>query len=192
MAYNLNASPSHLLHRAQQIAANHSAAALKSAGHIPAPLLFGVNGNDMTNGFEWLLGGDRAWTLDVDVLLLAHPGESRTSVADALAESGGAVERGVAKLFRGKVTPFGSGGPRATQGAVLAAVAIVGLKSLVEHVRLVSLSRPGAVVLVGGGGGRTGVCVEGDWPPEPALRVWHALQACSSCSSTSRSCGRAC
>ena len=44
-----------------------------------------LEGNDMTNGFEWLLGGDRAWTLDVDVLLLAHPGESRTSVADALA-----------------------------------------------------------------------------------------------------------
>lgn len=32
MSFNLNASPSHLLHRAQQIAANHSAAALKSAG----------------------------------------------------------------------------------------------------------------------------------------------------------------
>ena len=32
MAFNLNTSPSHLLHRAQQIAANHSAAALKSAG----------------------------------------------------------------------------------------------------------------------------------------------------------------
>ena len=32
MAFNLNASPSHLLHRAQQIGANHSAAALRSAG----------------------------------------------------------------------------------------------------------------------------------------------------------------
>lgn len=32
MSFNLNSSPSHLLHRAQQIAANHSAAALKSAG----------------------------------------------------------------------------------------------------------------------------------------------------------------
>ncbi|WP_430402993.1 MarR family winged helix-turn-helix transcriptional regulator [Hyphomonas sp.] len=30
--FNLNKSPSHLLHRAQQIAANHSAAALKAAG----------------------------------------------------------------------------------------------------------------------------------------------------------------
>ncbi len=30
--FNLNASPSHLLHRAQQIAANHSADQLKSAG----------------------------------------------------------------------------------------------------------------------------------------------------------------
>jgi DNA-binding MarR family transcriptional regulator len=30
--FNLNASPSHLLHRAQQIAANHSAEALKTAG----------------------------------------------------------------------------------------------------------------------------------------------------------------
>ena len=32
MTYKLNSSPSHLLHRAQQIAANHSASALSSAG----------------------------------------------------------------------------------------------------------------------------------------------------------------
>ena len=32
MTYTLNSSPSHLLHRAQQIAANHSASALSSAG----------------------------------------------------------------------------------------------------------------------------------------------------------------
>lgn len=32
MSFNLNASPSHLLHRAQQIAANQSAASLKAAG----------------------------------------------------------------------------------------------------------------------------------------------------------------
>jgi DNA-binding MarR family transcriptional regulator len=31
-SFNLNKSPSHLLHRAQQIAANHSASALKAAG----------------------------------------------------------------------------------------------------------------------------------------------------------------
>ena len=45
-----------------------------------------LNENDATNGFEWLLGGDRGWGLKADVLLLAHPGESQTSMADALAD----------------------------------------------------------------------------------------------------------
>lgn len=42
-----------------------------------------------TNGFEWLLEGQREWTMDADVLLLAHPGQGRTSVADALADARG-------------------------------------------------------------------------------------------------------
>ena len=42
-----------------------------------------------TNGFEWLLEGQRGWTMDADVLLLAHPGQGRTSVADALEHARG-------------------------------------------------------------------------------------------------------
>lgn len=63
------------------------------------------------------------------------------SLGDVL--ESGAVERGVAKLFRGKVTPFGSAGLRFTQSAALSAIAIVGLKSLLEHTRLLTLSRGG-------------------------------------------------
>jgi 16S rRNA U1498 N3-methylase RsmE len=32
----------------------------------------------------WLLEGDSSWNLGADVLLLAHPGQAATSVADAL------------------------------------------------------------------------------------------------------------
>lgn len=67
-------------------------------------------------------------------------------MTDALLESG-AVERGVAKLFRGKVTPFGSSGLRFTQSAALSAIAIVGLKSLVEHIRLLTLGKEGGCAL---------------------------------------------
>jgi hypothetical protein len=76
-------------------------------------------------------------------------------VSDVLLESG-AVERGVAKLFRGKVTPFGSSGLRFTQSAALSAIVIMGLKSLVEHVRLATLGRQGVE------GRGCGVCVAGE------------------------------
>jgi hypothetical protein len=64
------------------------------------------------------------------------------SSSEVLLESA-AVERGMAKLFRGKVQPFGSSGLRFTQSALLAAVAIVGLKSLVEFIRLQTLGKAG-------------------------------------------------
>ena len=49
--------------------------------------LAGVLGDDEpdTNGFEWLLNGDDGWDRKPDVLLLAHPEVSPTSMADALA-----------------------------------------------------------------------------------------------------------
>ena len=49
--------------------------------------LAGVLGDDApdTNGFEWLLNGDDGWDRKPDVLLLAHPEVSPTSMADALA-----------------------------------------------------------------------------------------------------------
>uniref|UniRef100_A0A383VMJ6 Vacuolar protein sorting-associated protein 51 homolog n=1 Tax=Tetradesmus obliquus TaxID=3088 RepID=A0A383VMJ6_TETOB len=64
------------------------------------------------------------------------------SSSEVLLESA-AVERGMAKLFRGKVQPFGASGLRFTQSALLAAVAIVGLKSLVEFIRLQTLGKAG-------------------------------------------------
>lgn len=53
----------------------------------------------------------------------------------------------MAKLFRGKVQPFGASGLRFTQSALLAAVAIVGLKSLVEFIRLQTLGKAGTAVI---------------------------------------------
>jgi len=44
----------------------------------------GASTSDDTNGFEWLLEGDRGWKTKADVLLIAHPGQGPTSVADAL------------------------------------------------------------------------------------------------------------
>ena len=44
----------------------------------------GVLDKEDTNGFSWLLEGDSAWNLGADVLLLAHPGQAATSVAEAL------------------------------------------------------------------------------------------------------------
>jgi hypothetical protein len=55
----------------------------------------------------------------------------------------GLVERGVAKLFRGKVQPFGSGGLRFSQSAVLAAIIITGFKSLMEYIRLQTINKAG-------------------------------------------------
>eukprot|EP00878_Enallax_costatus_P042630 GHUV01050053.1.p1 GENE.GHUV01050053.1~~GHUV01050053.1.p1 ORF type:complete len:125 (+),score=38.49 GHUV01050053.1:506-880(+) len=54
-----------------------------------------------------------------------------------------AVERGVAKLFRGKVQPYGGGGLKFTQSAIMSAIIIVGLKSLVEYIRLQTLGKAG-------------------------------------------------
>jgi hypothetical protein len=72
------------------------------------------------------------------------------SSSEVLLESA-AVERGMAKLFRGKVQPFGSSGLRFTQSALLAAVAIVGLKSLVEFIRLQTLGKAGEWGLINAG-----------------------------------------
>lgn len=63
------------------------------------------------------------------------------STSDVLESA--AVERGVAKLFRGKVQPYGGGGLKFTQSAVLSAIIIVGLKSLMEYIRLQTLGKAG-------------------------------------------------
>lgn len=59
----------------------------------------------------------------------------------SLALETGNVERNVAKLFRGKVKIFGN--VQFTQSNLLAAIAGVGLKSLVECIRLQTLGRAG-------------------------------------------------
>ena len=81
------------------------------------------------------------------------------------------MERGVAKLFRGKVTPFGSSGLRFTQSAALSAIAIVGLKSLLEHTRLLTLGRGGECSCLQLAGGR--YSSRHHWYP------WPLAQQCS-------------
>eukprot|EP00878_Enallax_costatus_P044789 GHUV01053536.1.p1 GENE.GHUV01053536.1~~GHUV01053536.1.p1 ORF type:complete len:492 (+),score=170.86 GHUV01053536.1:2-1477(+) len=66
------------------------------------------------------------------------------SMGDVLESA--AVERGVAKLFRGKVQPYGGGGLKFTQSAIMSAIIIVGLKSLVEYIRLQTLGKAGTAV----------------------------------------------
>ncbi len=85
MAYNLNASPSHLLHRAQQIAANHSAAALKSAGLTlrQFSVLAALSGNEGVSQSD----------------LVNATGVDRSTLADMVArmEAGGMIKRSDSK-----------------------------------------------------------------------------------------------
>ena len=85
MAYNLNASPSHLLHRAQQIAANHSAAALKSAGVTlrQFSVLAALSGNEGVSQSD----------------LVNATGIDRSTLADMVArmEAGGMIKRSDSK-----------------------------------------------------------------------------------------------
>jgi len=85
MAYNLNASPSHLLHRAQQIAANHSAAALKSAGLTlrQFSVLAALSGNEGVSQSD----------------LVNATGIDRSTLADMVArmEAGGMIKRSDSK-----------------------------------------------------------------------------------------------
>jgi DNA-binding MarR family transcriptional regulator len=85
-AYNLNASPSHLLHRAQQIAANHSAEALKTAGLTlrQFSLLAALEGNDGASQSD----------------LVISTGIDRSTLADMIQrmEKSGLVKRADSKL----------------------------------------------------------------------------------------------
>ncbi|MCA8898465.1 MAG: MarR family transcriptional regulator [Hyphomonas sp.] len=85
MAYNLNASPSHLLHRAQQMAANHSAKALKAAGITlrQFSLLAALDGNDGASQSD----------------LVNATGIDRSTLADMVArmESSGLIKRASSK-----------------------------------------------------------------------------------------------
>ena len=85
MAYNLNASPSHLLHRAQQIAANHSASALKSAGLTlrQFSVLAALSGNEGVSQSD----------------LVNATGVDRSTLADMVArmEAGGMIKRSDSK-----------------------------------------------------------------------------------------------
>ena len=85
MSFNLNASPSHLLHRAQQAAANHSAKALKSAGITlrQFSLLAALDGNDGVSQSD----------------LVNATGIDRSTLADMVArmETGGLIKRASSK-----------------------------------------------------------------------------------------------
>ncbi|HRJ02271.1 MAG TPA: MarR family transcriptional regulator [Hyphomonas sp.] len=85
MSYKLNNSPSHLLHRAQQIAANHSAAALKSAGLTlrQFSVLAALSGNEGVSQSD----------------LVNATGVDRSTLADMVArmEAGGMIKRSDSK-----------------------------------------------------------------------------------------------
>lgn len=85
MSFNLNSSPSHLLHRAQQIAANHSAAALKTAGLTlrQFSVLAALSGNEGVSQSD----------------LVNATGIDRSTLADMVArmEAGGMIKRADSK-----------------------------------------------------------------------------------------------
>jgi DNA-binding MarR family transcriptional regulator len=85
MSFNLNTSPSHLLHRAQQIAANHSAAALKTAGLTlrQFSVLAALSGNEGVSQSD----------------LVNATGIDRSTLADMVArmEAGGMIKRADSK-----------------------------------------------------------------------------------------------
>lgn len=85
MAFALNTSPSHLLHRAQQIAANHSAAALKTAGLTlrQFSVLAALSGNEGVSQSD----------------LVNATGIDRSTLADMVArmEAGGMIKRSDSK-----------------------------------------------------------------------------------------------
>ena len=85
MSFNLNASPSHLLHRAQQAAANHSAKALRTAGITlrQFSLLAALDGNDGSSQSD----------------LVNATGIDRSTLADMVArmEAGGLIKRTASK-----------------------------------------------------------------------------------------------
>lgn len=85
MSFNLNSSPSHLLHRAQQIAANHSAAALKTAGLTlrQFSVLAALSGNEGVSQSD----------------LVNATGIDRSTLADMVArmEAGGMIKRSDSK-----------------------------------------------------------------------------------------------
>ncbi|MEZ5999967.1 MarR family winged helix-turn-helix transcriptional regulator [Hyphomonas sp.] len=85
MSFNLNASPSHLLHRAQQAAANHSAKALRSAGITlrQFSLLAALDGNEGASQSD----------------LVNATGIDRSTLADMVArmETSGLIKRAASK-----------------------------------------------------------------------------------------------
>ena len=107
MAFNLNASPSHLLHRAQQAAANHSAKALKSAGITlrQFSLLAALDGNDGVSQSD----------------LVNATGIDRSTLADMVArmEAGGLIKRASSKTdARAKAVSLTAKGKKALDKAL--------------------------------------------------------------------------
>lgn len=112
MAFNLNASPSHLLHRAQQAAANHSAKALKTAGITlrQFSLLAALDGNDGVSQSD----------------LVNATGIDRSTLADMVArmETGGLIKRAASKTdARAKSVSLTAKGKKALDKALPAVAA---------------------------------------------------------------------
>lgn len=107
MSFNLNASPSHLLHRAQQAAANHSAKALRTAGITlrQFSLLAALDGNDGSSQSD----------------LVNATGIDRSTLADMVArmETGGLIKRAASKTdARAKSVSLTAKGKRALDKAL--------------------------------------------------------------------------
>ncbi|WP_291078636.1 MarR family winged helix-turn-helix transcriptional regulator [Hyphomonas sp.] len=139
MAYNLNTSPSHLLHRAQQIAANESAAALTAAGITlrQFSVLAALSGNDGVSQSDLVnaTGIDRSTLADMVARMeraglikrVASKTDKRAKVVSLMAKGKKAYEKALPAVEKADAAIFDAL-PKTKQSALVA-----GLKDMVAE-----------------------------------------------------------
>ena len=139
MAYNLNASPSHLLHRAQQIAANESAAALTAAGVTlrQFSVLAALSGNDGVSQSDLVnaTGIDRSTLADMVARMekaglikrVASKTDKRAKVVSLMVKGKKAYEKALPAVEKADDAMFGAL-PKTKQAALVS-----GLKDMVAE-----------------------------------------------------------
>lgn len=139
MAYNLNASPSHLLHRAQQIAANESAAALTAAGVTirQFSVLAALSGNDGVSQSDLVnaTGIDRSTLADMVARMekaglikrVASKTDKRAKVVSLMVKGKKAYDKALPAVEKADAAMFGEM-PKTKQAALVS-----GLKGMVAE-----------------------------------------------------------
>ena len=148
MTYNLNTSPSHLLHRAQQIAANESAAALSAAGITlrQFSVLSALSGNDGVSQSDLVnaTGIDRSTLADMVARMekaglikrVASKTDKRAKVVSLMAKGKKAYEKALPAVEKADEAIF-EALPKTKQAALVS-----GLKDMVAEAEKVEAPAP--------------------------------------------------